>query len=132
MGVLVVASFSISRILYLLDVYYTRLEVGCQVKFFRHRSVRPRSGQVFADYQGQRGHGERGRCRGIRRTGGGHQGSRRGVWEESVGDDASLAGFWLCGEWGSVELVRAMGRREAGRVGGSRIRSKAQDGARWI
>jgi len=33
MGVLVVALFSISRILYLLDVYYTRLEVGCQVKF---------------------------------------------------------------------------------------------------
>jgi len=34
MGVLVVASFSISRILYLLDVYYTRWTVGCQVKFF--------------------------------------------------------------------------------------------------
>ena len=31
MGVLVVGSFSISRILYLLDVYYTRWEVGCQV-----------------------------------------------------------------------------------------------------
>jgi len=31
MGVLVVASFSISRILYLLDVYYTPYEVGCQV-----------------------------------------------------------------------------------------------------
>ena len=31
MGVLVVASFSISRILYLLDVYYTGWEVGCQV-----------------------------------------------------------------------------------------------------
>ena len=36
MGVLVVASFSISRILYLLDVYYTWLAVGCQVKF-NHR-----------------------------------------------------------------------------------------------
>ena len=34
MGVLVVASFSISRILYLLDVYYTRWTGGCQVKFF--------------------------------------------------------------------------------------------------
>ena len=33
MGVLVVASFSISRILYLLDVYYTSKTVGCQVKF---------------------------------------------------------------------------------------------------
>ena len=33
MGVLVVASFSVSRILYLLDVYYTRWTVGCQVKF---------------------------------------------------------------------------------------------------
>ena len=33
MGGLVVASFSISRVLYLLDVYYTRWEVGCQVKF---------------------------------------------------------------------------------------------------
>ena len=31
MGVLVVASFSISRILYLLDVYYTSKTVGCQV-----------------------------------------------------------------------------------------------------
>jgi len=48
MGVLVVASFSISRILYLLDVYYIRWEVGCQVNF-NHRSVRLRSGQVFAD-----------------------------------------------------------------------------------
>ena len=31
MGVLIVGSFSISRILYLLDVYYIRWEVGCQV-----------------------------------------------------------------------------------------------------
>jgi len=31
MGVLVVALFSISRILYLLDVYYTSTTVGCQV-----------------------------------------------------------------------------------------------------
>jgi len=31
MGVLVVTAFSISRILYLLDVYYIRLEVECQV-----------------------------------------------------------------------------------------------------
>ena len=31
MGVLVVASFCISRILYLLDVYYTSTTVGCQV-----------------------------------------------------------------------------------------------------
>ncbi len=31
MGVLVVASFSISRILYLLDVYYISKTVGCQV-----------------------------------------------------------------------------------------------------
>jgi hypothetical protein len=30
MGVLVRASFSISRILYLLDTYYTTLELGCQ------------------------------------------------------------------------------------------------------
>ena len=30
-GVLVVASFSISRILYLLDVYYTSKTVGCQI-----------------------------------------------------------------------------------------------------
>jgi len=33
MGVLVVALFSISRILYLLDVYYTSKTVGCQVNF---------------------------------------------------------------------------------------------------
>jgi hypothetical protein len=33
MGILVVASFSISRILYLLDVYYTSKAVGCQVNF---------------------------------------------------------------------------------------------------
>ncbi|MFH0960458.1 MAG: hypothetical protein V1897_17340 [Pseudomonadota bacterium] len=39
MGVLVVASFSISRILYLLDVYYMRLEVGCQVKFLAKREA---------------------------------------------------------------------------------------------
>jgi hypothetical protein len=32
MGVLVVASFSISRILYLLDIYYTPSEVGRQGK----------------------------------------------------------------------------------------------------
>jgi hypothetical protein len=31
MGVLVVGPFSISRILYLLDAYYTSYEVGCQV-----------------------------------------------------------------------------------------------------
>jgi hypothetical protein len=31
MGVLVAASFSISRILYLLDIYYTPSELGCQV-----------------------------------------------------------------------------------------------------
>ena len=31
MGVLVVGSFSISRILYLLDAYCTRRDVGCQV-----------------------------------------------------------------------------------------------------
>jgi hypothetical protein len=31
MGVLVVASFSIPRILYLLDVYYISQTVGCQV-----------------------------------------------------------------------------------------------------
>jgi hypothetical protein len=39
MGVLVVASFSISRILYLLDVYCTRREVGCQVKFLVKREA---------------------------------------------------------------------------------------------
>jgi hypothetical protein len=39
MGVLVVASFSISRILYLLDVYYIRWEVGCQVKFLMKRGA---------------------------------------------------------------------------------------------
>jgi len=32
MGVLVGALFSISRIRYLLDVYYTPCRVGCQVK----------------------------------------------------------------------------------------------------
>jgi len=36
MGVLVVGSFSISRILYLLDVYYTGWSVRCQVNF-NHR-----------------------------------------------------------------------------------------------
>ena len=39
MGVLVVASFSISRIRYSLDVYYMRLEVACQVNFC-HRDHR--------------------------------------------------------------------------------------------
>ena len=39
MGVLVVGSFSISRILYLLDVYYIRWEVGCQVKFLTKREA---------------------------------------------------------------------------------------------
>jgi hypothetical protein len=38
MGVLVVASFSISRILYLLDVYYTSTIVGCQANFC-HRDL---------------------------------------------------------------------------------------------
>ena len=38
MGVLIVASFSISRILYLLDVYYTRWEVGCQVNSWPQRN----------------------------------------------------------------------------------------------
>ena len=38
MGVLVVASFSISRILYLLDVYYTSCGVGCQVNFLARRT----------------------------------------------------------------------------------------------
>jgi len=37
MGVLAVASFSISRIRYLLDVYYIRLEVGCQVNCLPRR-----------------------------------------------------------------------------------------------
>jgi len=67
MGVSVVASFSISRILHLLDVYYIRLEVGCQVNF-NHRSVRLRSGQVsqiladstdFAAREGKDTRGER-------------------------------------------------------------------------
>jgi hypothetical protein len=39
MGVLVVALFSISRILYLLDVYYTPCRVGCQVKFLPQRGT---------------------------------------------------------------------------------------------
>ena len=39
MGALVVASFSISRILYLLDVYYTGYDVRCQVNF-NHRFLR--------------------------------------------------------------------------------------------
>jgi len=46
MGVLVVASFSISRILYLLDVYYTSYEVRCQVNF-NHRFRRLT--QIWAD-----------------------------------------------------------------------------------
>jgi len=37
MGVLVAGSFSISRIVYLLDVYYTSYEVGCQVNFWPQR-----------------------------------------------------------------------------------------------
>jgi hypothetical protein len=39
MGILVVGSFSISRILYLLDVYYTSQTVGCQVKFLTKRGA---------------------------------------------------------------------------------------------
>jgi len=35
MGVFVVALFSMLRILYLLDIYYTRRDVGCQVNFNR-------------------------------------------------------------------------------------------------
>jgi hypothetical protein len=76
MGVLVVASFSISRILYLLDVYYIRLEVGCQANF-NHRSVRLRSGQVsqiFADSTDfaatEDRKGTRGERRGMRDEGG--------------------------------------------------------------
>jgi len=46
MGVLVVVSFSISRIRYLLDVYYIRWQVGCQVNF-NHRFHR--FSQIFAD-----------------------------------------------------------------------------------
>jgi len=47
MGVLVVASFSISRILYLLDVYYTSKRVECQVNF-DHRFRR--LAQIDTDY----------------------------------------------------------------------------------
>jgi hypothetical protein len=39
MGVLIVASFSISRVRYLLDVYYTSYTVGCQVKFWTRCSI---------------------------------------------------------------------------------------------
>ena len=41
MGVLVVGSFSISRILYLLDVYYTGWAVGCQVNFYHQKITDP-------------------------------------------------------------------------------------------
>jgi hypothetical protein len=55
MGVLVVASFSISRILYLLDVYYIRLEVGCQVKSLATKARRePQISQINADLGGGR------------------------------------------------------------------------------
>ncbi len=50
MGVLVVASFSISRILHLLDGYYIRLEVGCQVKFLTTKARRePQISQINSD-----------------------------------------------------------------------------------
>ena len=42
MGVLVVASFSISRILYLLDIYYRAKTVGCQVKFLAQKGTENR------------------------------------------------------------------------------------------
>jgi len=55
MGVLVVASFSISRILYLLDVYYTRWEFGCQVKSLATKARRePQISQINADLGGGR------------------------------------------------------------------------------
>jgi hypothetical protein len=90
MGVLVVASFSISRILYLLDVYYIRLEVGCQVNF-NHRFHR--FSQIFTDFhrfsQIQRiratkaprheGRGMRDERRGTRDEGRGTKGER-GQW----------------------------------------------------
>src|SRR4030042_5211803 len=40
MGVLALALFSISRILYLLDVYYTTKRVVCQVKCFPAKAQR--------------------------------------------------------------------------------------------
>jgi hypothetical protein len=49
MGVLVVALFSISRIRYLLDVYYTGWEVGCQVNF-NHRFHG--FSRIFTDFHG--------------------------------------------------------------------------------
>ena len=39
LGVLIVTLFSISRILFLLDVYYTSTTVGCQVKFRTRCSI---------------------------------------------------------------------------------------------
>jgi len=50
MSVLVVASFSISRILYLLDVYYIRWEVGCQVNFFATKAPRHEENHRFDDW----------------------------------------------------------------------------------
>jgi hypothetical protein len=44
MGVLVVASFSIARILYLLDVYYTSTTVGCQVNSLDSEPFDPSAG----------------------------------------------------------------------------------------
>ena len=47
MGGLIVALFSISRIRYLLDVYYTSPPVGCQVNCLprRHQGTRDEGGE---------------------------------------------------------------------------------------
>jgi hypothetical protein len=75
MGVLVVASFSISRILYLLDVYYTGWTVRCQVNF-NHRFHR--FSQIFADFRRFNRFGPR-RHQGTRGEGRGTKGER-GQW----------------------------------------------------
>ena len=72
MGVLVVGSFSISRIRYLLDVYYTSYEVGCQVKSLttkarrtkdarrKTQDERPKGGEKAQKRQKKGNDGERG------------------------------------------------------------------------
>jgi len=52
MGVLVVGSFSISRILYLLDVYCTSCGVGCQVNFLATKAPRHEENHRFEDWTG--------------------------------------------------------------------------------
>jgi hypothetical protein len=72
MGVLVVALFSISRNLYLLDAYYTGWEVGCQVKFRPQRTPRSQRKEDIriSGYQDIRGSGDQGARRSGRRIAG--------------------------------------------------------------